>query len=944
MKYLKYMLSVLVVAVVVGDLSAFAAGKPALENEVKKVQEALPSKPTARPLKSRRILIFDKCEGYAHGCIPLASKTFEMMGEKSGAYKSVTLSDMSAFEADNLAKFDAVLFNNNTRLAFNNPAHRKALLDFVKSGKGIIGIHAASDNFYNWPEAAEMIGGQFDGHPWRANGTWVVKLDDPTHPINKGFGGKGFSINDEIYQIKGAYSRDTHRVLLSLDMTQEVNRKVKGIKRKDNDFAIAWVKSCGKGRVFYSSLGHNHAVYWNPAVLQHYLDGIQYALGDLEADDSPSGKIAEKTNYDAILSYEFGGNKTALGEITKSIKGADSERLAEIESELINILDNPTATSACKKFVCRMLRRCGTERSIPSLAVLLVDKDLSHMARFALQGIDSSKVDAALRVALSQVDSQLALGIIGSLGQRRDALAVPALAKLLSGDDQSLAEASAISLGNIGTLAAVKALSASLASGYKIPVTDALLTAAERLVASGNTLESVSIYNKLYASDQAEWVQVASLRGLVLVEGVKVLPRIVAILNGDNGGLKKQAVALMTELPPGLDVTKSIGGLLPSLTPSVQAVLLGVLIERGDSVAISTIAAYAKSDNSEIKGVALRGLGVLNDDKSLPLLLGALSDSGKISAIAAESLCRMSNSSIDGMLISELNKSDDTTARCNIIEVLATRSAKAALPSFVNALKDSDAKVSKATVKALGALGGDAEVVPILDILITTDDTRQRLNAEKAISMIAMQSKNSDAITRPVADALQSANKDVAASLVAILKRAGGSVSLVALQNELKSVDVNRRKGAVRALASWGDLSPAESLLQVALSETDESIKMLALRGYIGFARKASGRKGVEMCQKALNVVTRPEDKKIILGILGSLPHTSTLELVEPFLGTAEFRAEAEVAYSAIANAITATDVMAAHVALNKVATFQNEALAENARNALSKLKAAIII
>ncbi len=147
--------------IVVGGMSAFAAGKPPVESEVKKMQAALPSKPTVVPLKARMLMIFDMCEGYVHGCIPLAGKTFEMMGKKSGAYEAVTFTDMSAFDAANLAKFDAVLFNNNTRLSFENPSHRKALLEFVKGGKGIIGIHAASDNFYNWPEAAEMIGGQF---------------------------------------------------------------------------------------------------------------------------------------------------------------------------------------------------------------------------------------------------------------------------------------------------------------------------------------------------------------------------------------------------------------------------------------------------------------------------------------------------------------------------------------------------------------------------------------------------------------------------------------------------------------------------------------------------------------------------------------------------------------------------------------------------------------
>jgi type 1 glutamine amidotransferase len=180
-----------------------------------------------------------------------------------------------------------------------NPDQRKVFMDFVKSGKGLIGIHAASDNFYDWPEGVEMIGGQFAGHPWTGEGTYAVKIDEPGHTLNKSFGGKGFLIKDEIYQIKGPYSRDTHRVLLSLDMSSDRNlAKLKGKEkgkdwggREDNDHAISWIKHFGDGRVFYCSLGHNKEIYWNKAVLAHYLAGIQWALGDLKVDDTPSAKL-----------------------------------------------------------------------------------------------------------------------------------------------------------------------------------------------------------------------------------------------------------------------------------------------------------------------------------------------------------------------------------------------------------------------------------------------------------------------------------------------------------------------------------------------------------------------------------------------------------------------------------------------------------------------------
>jgi type 1 glutamine amidotransferase len=280
-------------------LAAVGQGKVSAA-ELEKIEAALPSEAPAKPAKPRKILVFDRTEGFHHDSIPCGDKAIELMGEKTGAYTVTIAHDMDVFTPENLAKYDAVLFESTTQLKFNDPKQREALLNFIKGGKGFIGIHAASDNFPTWPEAVKMIGGQFNGHPWTGGGTWAVKVDDPEHVLNKSFGGKGFLIKDEIYQIKGPYSRDTHRVLLSVDMSNERNLgPLKGKKkgdawsgREDDDHAISWIKHFGDGRVFYCSLGHNKEIYWNKAVLAHYLAGIQWALGDLQVDETPSAKLA----------------------------------------------------------------------------------------------------------------------------------------------------------------------------------------------------------------------------------------------------------------------------------------------------------------------------------------------------------------------------------------------------------------------------------------------------------------------------------------------------------------------------------------------------------------------------------------------------------------------------------------------------------------------------
>lgn len=130
----------------------------------------------------------------------------------------------------------------------------------------------------------EIFGAGYDGHPW--NEEIGIKVDEPGHPVTASFGGKTFRVADEIYQFRTPYSRQKLRVLLSID-TASTNMSVKHINRKDGDFAIAWIRAHGKGRVFYTCLGHRTEIYWNRQVLRLYLDGLQFAAGDLEADASP---------------------------------------------------------------------------------------------------------------------------------------------------------------------------------------------------------------------------------------------------------------------------------------------------------------------------------------------------------------------------------------------------------------------------------------------------------------------------------------------------------------------------------------------------------------------------------------------------------------------------------------------------------------------------------
>jgi uncharacterized protein len=306
MKLLPVTLMFLIGALLCTSLTAADAKKPG-KQEIAKMVAAMPDTPRVKPLKPRKLLIFSISWGYKHSAIPYGKKAFEIMGHKTKAFIPIVSDDLSNFEPGKIEQFDAILFNNTNNEIFlpENFAKlppdqqaqaaaydkllKKSLVKYLKSGKGLAVTHAGVASFRKWPEFGNIIGARFENHPWNAGSTVTMKVEEPAHPLTQAFPGATFKITDEIYQVKAPYSRDQLRVLVRID-TDKTNMKVKNIVRTDGDFAMTWIKNYGKGRVFYNAFGHQHPLFWNTMILQHYLDGIQYALGDLKADATPSNK------------------------------------------------------------------------------------------------------------------------------------------------------------------------------------------------------------------------------------------------------------------------------------------------------------------------------------------------------------------------------------------------------------------------------------------------------------------------------------------------------------------------------------------------------------------------------------------------------------------------------------------------------------------------------
>jgi len=300
-----------------------------------KIRGLMPEKARVAPKKARRVLLFSLTTGFDHWVIPHTDAVVELLAEKTGAFEVVRASDIKVFERESLDGFDAVILNNNCS---KDPGRNmfidvlgddkakaetleKNLLEFVAGGKGITLIHGAIVFLNNSPAFSGMVGGSFDFHPAQQEVT--LDLVEPEHPLLEAFEAKPFVHVDEPYLFKGAYATKEFRPLLVMDTSKLDCGNQQ--KRVASDVRYcAWIKSHGKGRVFYCSPSHNAQSFDDPRLLAFLLDGIQYTLGDLGCDDSvrkygpPAGDA-----WELVWRDEFDGKEV---DDTKWEKVGDGKR------------------------------------------------------------------------------------------------------------------------------------------------------------------------------------------------------------------------------------------------------------------------------------------------------------------------------------------------------------------------------------------------------------------------------------------------------------------------------------------------------------------------------------------------------------------------------------------------------------------------------------------
>jgi HEAT repeat protein len=546
------------------------------------------------------------------------------------------------------------------------------------------------------------------------------------------------------------------------------------------------------------------------------------------------------------------------------------------EAKLLAVLRSG-ATLEEKSAACRQLARVATKESVPTLASLLGDEKLSHMARYVLETIRDPSVDDALREALGKVQGRPRLGVIGSLGARRDVKAVDALAGLLKGADADATQAAARALGNIGTPAAAKALEEVLpgaSGGNQIAICEGLLRCAEALTAEGQGAPSQAIYDRLRGLAQAPpQVRAAALQGAILVRGKAGVPLLLEAIRGSDYALAAAGVRGAMELPCP-EITDALVAELPKAAVERRGLLILALADRGEPRVLPAVLQAAQSGDGQLRVLAIRALKRVGNASCAPALFDvAVEGSPDISQAAMEAIAILQDKAVDDQVAARLLQAKGK-ARIVLMELARRRHSTAAAPALWLAADDKDPAVRAAALAGLGVVIETADLPKLIARLAVTKDEQEAVALDKAVRDVCLRSPDREAVVAKLAAALPTAGAPLKAKILETLNIVGGTRSLEAVAAAARSDDAELRNAAFRVLGQWMSVDAAPVLLDLHSAVSDDRLKVNAIRAYIRIARQFNmpADHRAAMCRTALKTAQRDEDKRLVLEVLLRYP------------------------------------------------------------------------
>lgn len=576
---------------------------------------------------------------------------------------------------------------------------------------------------------------------------------------------------------------------------------------------------------------------------------------------------------------------TLLGAFIQLASAAQSPASAEQEREALKIIQSD-APAGDKALACKRLAIYGGKSAVPTLAPMLLEERYSSWARTALEDITDPSATEALRDALGKSQGRILSGVINSVGVKRDAKAVPALAAKLKDADTQVAEAAASALGRIGGSGAVSALTGAMASAPEAVRSEAaygLVRCAEQLMEAGKASDAVRLYDSIRKTKLPKQRIAEATRGAILARQGKGIALLQEQLRSEDKALFGVGLRVTRELP-GREATVALANELAKLTPDRQPLLLVALADRGDAAALPAIEKTARTGTPKTRMAAFEALERFNQLGSIPVLLEGAADGDKAVAQAAKlALAKLTVAGADAELVARIPKATGKTKQA-LVEVAGQRRIAAALPAVVGLANDPDAGVRNAVVTTLGSIGEAQQAGDLAKLLAKTQGAQERGDLEKAL--LAICSRLGTACLPHVLPLAKNTDAEVRKIALHTLASVGGNEALSAVKAALEDANEGVQDEAVRTLSTWSNTWPedagvAEPLLALAKSAKKPAHQVLGVRGFLQFVEgdaKLGDGKRVEYLTEVLPLLQRPEEKRLAVSVAGGIPNGAAIE------------------------------------------------------------------
>ena len=613
-----------------------------------------------------------------------------------------------------------------------------------------------------------------------------------------------------------------------------------------------------------------------------------------------------------IAAWEYSQSHQPLFRFDEFVQGAlaSPAELRRIESRLLQTL--PAATLAGKQYICRQLGFIGTDASVPVVAGLLAQQPTNDMARYALERIPGDASAKALREAVATTSGKAEIGVIDSLGQRRDVSSVSILKPLLASPDEAIFEATAAALAAIGDRTALAALSSArsgLAGTRRLRVTEEYLHCAGKLAAVGDSADALKVYQQLGAASEPETIRVAALDGLAALSGKQAAPEVQNELASSSPVIQAAAIRLLNGVP-GPQATKLLMQAYTKATPDGQTRIITALGNRGDAAARSLITGAVKSSETGVRKAALVALSRIGDASSAMVLAqAAAGSSGVEQAAARESLNVIRGADAEKAIVDGIASAAEGP-KLELIRAAGARNQVSAAGALLNAAKDSNPEVRREALRALHTAAGPDQTTAMLSILAQVQDPADRRAAAAAVAA-AVRRSEPPKIGQVVAAYESAQDVQVRTALLDVMGQAPSGDALPTLRKALSSTDPEIVRASILALSEWQSPAPMPDLLELAKNGSTPVQQVLALRGYIKLISAPSGRtipQTVDLIVLAMSLAKQQEEKRSLLALLPFYPTKPALALAQSLADDSSVSREARYAISRVQLALGARD------------------------------------